>query len=73
MQLGLSTYNDSFQMPSHPVAGDQVMRGGKRAVVTSVDTERDNPRGDIVLCVTWLDSGRDGVLFGQEVEVHFKR
>lgn len=60
-----------------PKPGDAVWAtlGGKRkrAIVTHVDAERDNPRGDLVLCVVWCDSGRDGILFGNEVEVHFLR
>lgn len=68
-----STYPMHTTPVEPPRVADQVLVGERRAVVTHVDAERDNPREDVVLCVTWLDNGRDGVVFWGEVTVTFRR
>lgn len=80
--MSTSTFGQAilpFSSPLHiaqvepPRVADQVVKGKRRAVVTSVDADRDNSRKDVVLCVTWLDTGTDGVLFWGEIDYISRR
>jgi hypothetical protein len=68
-----------FSSPMHvtpaepPHVGDQILKGGRRAVVTHVETDRDNPRSDVVVCATYIDTGTDATLFWSEIDVTFRR
>ena len=62
------SFGPTYTPAEPPRPCDAVYVKGKRAIVTHVDDSRDNPRGDVVLCVTWCDSGRDGVVFWAEVD-----
>ncbi len=62
------SFGPEYKPVEPPKAGDAIYRKGRRAIVVTVDNARDNPKGDIVLCVVWCDTGADGVVFFGDVD-----